>query len=291
MVRKVVLLGSPVAHSLSPVMQGAAFAAAELNWRYEAIEVDPQGLPAAIRRMRADGWAGANVTIPLKEKVLPLLDELDASASQTLACNTIVNEEGCLVGHNTDLPGFLRDLQAHWQDPRSGPSLILGAGGAARAVAFGLAQLGLDLRVIARSASRAASLAEDVRRGHPVEVTAFPWTPESFEQAAGRCRLIVNATPLGMLPLDRRPPWPEDVQLPPGAFVYDLVYTSRETPFVRQARLAGLEARSGAGMLLEQGALSYELWTGLSAPRERMRAALDSALEHAQAQESGVMDA
>ena len=285
--KKVVLLGSPVAHSLSPVMYGAAFVAAELDWHYEAIEVDPPGLPAAIRSMRADGWAGANVTIPLKEKVLPLLDELDASAAQTLASNTIVNEGGRLVGHNTDLPGFLRDLQVHWQVPRSGHSLILGAGGAARAVAFGLAQLGLELRVIGRSASRTESLAEDVRRAHPVEVTAFPWTPESFEQAAGQCRLVVNTTPLGMLPPDRRSPWPEDVQLPPDAFAYDLVYTSPETPFVRQARLACLEARSGAGMLLEQGALSYELWTGLAAPRERMRTALDSALEHTQAQAAG----
>lgn len=276
----VVLLGSPVTHSLSPAMHSAAFEAAGLDdWRYKPIEVPPEDLAAAIERMRAEGWAGANVTIPLKEAVVPLLDDLSPSAAQTSAVNTIVNERGYLVGHNTDSLGFLHDLRAHWQIPSTGQALILGAGGAARAVAFGLAQEGLDLRLIARSAGRARALAKDVQRNHPVEVRALAWTVESFEKAAGECLLVVNATPLGMLPADQMSPWPDDLQLPPAAFVYDLVYSSRETRLVQLARLSGLKAVSGAGMLLEQGALSYELWTGLRAPRERMRAALDSVLE------------
>lgn len=276
--KRVVLLGSPIAHSLSPAMQGAAFKAAALDWRYEAIEAGQQDLADVIRRMRADGWMGANVTIPLKEMVLPLLDELDASASETLAVNTIVTHGSSLVGHNTDLPGFVGDLQANWPIPSRGAALILGVGGAARAVAFGLARLGLDLRLIARSAERGEALAQAVRRIHPVDVQVFPWRRENFEDAAGRSVLVVNATPLGMPSVEQISPWPEQVRLPQSAFVYDLVYTPRVTPLVRQARRQGLQAVAGVGMLLEQGALAFELWTGREAPRDRMRTVLENAL-------------
>jgi shikimate dehydrogenase len=276
--RRVVLLGSPVAHSLSPAIQGAAFEATGLDWRYQAVEVDGRALPDAIRRMRAEGWAGANVTIPLKETVLPLLDDLDPSASETRAVNTIVARGSTLVGHNTDLPGFLRDLQANWPVPVGGAAMILGAGGAARAVAFGLARLGLDLRLISRSAGRGEALGHAVRRVQPVDVQTLPWRRGSFERAADGSVLIVNATPLGMLSLEEYSPWPDGLPLPPGACVYDLVYTPRATRFVRQARLAGLHAISGAGMLVEQGALAFELWTGREAPRDRMRAAMEGAL-------------
>ncbi|GMR10450.1 MAG: shikimate dehydrogenase [Anaerolineae bacterium] len=277
--KKFVLLGSPVAHSFSPAIQNAAFEAAGLDWRYEAMEVAPEELAAAIASMRADGWLGANVTIPHKEAVLPHLDEMDPSAIQTSAVNTIVNKEGHLVGHNTDLQGFMRDLGAHWRVPRTGRSFILGTGGAARAVTFGLAQEGLDLSLIARTASHAERLAEDLRRYHELELAVLPWARDSFAKAASQCALIVNATPLGMMPDVHRSPWPDDVALPPAAFIYDLVYSPRETRLVQQAQLSGLKAASGAGMLLEQAALSYELWTGLRAPRERMRAALGKALE------------
>ena len=277
--RKVVLLGSPIAHSYSPAIQNAAFNEAGLAWRYQAMEVAPEKLAATIASMRVDGWPGANVTIPFKESVLPLLDEIDASAIETSAVNTIVNKNGHLVGHNTDLRGFIRDLHTHWQAPRAGQSLILGAGGAARAVAFGLAREGLDLSLIARSVSRAERLAEDVRREFGVEVTALPWARESFVRASSQCTLLVNATPLGMMPHIQESPWPDGVPLPPDAFVYDLVYSPADTRLVQQAQQSGIKAVSGAGMLLEQAALSYELWTGLGAPRERMRAALGGALE------------
>lgn len=279
MVKKVVLLGSPVAHSFSPAVQNAAFNEAGLDWRYEAMEVAPEQLAATLANMRKHGWLGANVTLPHKEAVLSLLDELDPSAIQTSAVNTIVNKDGHLVGHNTDLRGFIRDLRAHWRFPRTGRSLILGAGGAARAVATGLAQEGLDLSLIARTASRAERLAEDVRRYHGVGVAVLPWVSDSFARAASQCTLIVNATPLGMMPNVQNSPWPGDVPLPPAAFVYDLVYSPREPRLVKRAQHSGLKAASGAGMLLEQAALSYELWTDLRAPRERMKAALGEALE------------
>lgn len=281
--KKVVLLGSPVAHSFSPTIQNAAFAEAGLKWRYQAMEVSPEMLAATIARIRADGWPGANVTIPFKEAVLPLLDEIDPSAVRTSAVNTIVNKDGHLVGHNTDLRGFMLDLRAHWQAPSAGRSLILGAGGAARAVAFGLAGAGLDLTLIARSTSRAERLAEDVGREAEVEVAVLPWARESFVSASVQSTLVVNATPLGMMPNIRKSPWPGDVPLPPAAFVYDLVYSPAETRFVKQAQQSGIGAVSGAGMLLEQAALSFELWTGLRAPQERMRAALGRRLERSSA--------
>ena len=277
--RRVVLLGSPVAHSLSPVIQNTAFEVSGLDWCYEAIETDVQGLEPAIQRMRADAWPGANVTIPLKEAVLPLLDELDPSAVEVSAVNTIVNEGGRLVGHNTDSLGFVRDLRAHWPVPAYGVAVILGAGGAARAVAAGLARQGLELLLISRSKERGEILANDIRRKHAGEVSVLPWNRESFARIPVQSVLIVNATPLGMAPADQDTPWPAEVPLPPGAAVYDLVYTPKETRFQQHARQSGLQSMSGGGMLLEQGALSYERWTGRRAPRRQMRAALRRAQE------------
>ena len=274
---KIVLLGSPVAHSISPAVQNAAFQTAGLDFRYEAMEVAPEELAVTIASMRKQGWRGANVTIPHKEVVLPLLDEIHPTAVQTSAVNTIQIKDGHLVGHNTDLLGFMRDLRSHWQVPKTARSLILGAGGGARAVSFGLAQEGFDLLLIARTATRAERVAEEIRRNYAVEVSILPWTGESFMRATSQCSLIVNATPLGMMPNDRTSPWPADVPLPPAAFIYDLVYSPRDTRLVQQARQAGLQAVSGAGMLLEQAVLSYELWTGLRAPRTQMREALEKA--------------
>ena len=206
------------------------------------------------------------------------VDEIHPTADQTNAVNTILNKDGHLVGHNTDLQGFMRDLRTKWQPQSTGRSLILGAGGGARAVAFGLAQEGLDLLFIARTAARVERVAEEIRRNSTVEVAILPWTEESFVKATSQCNLIVNATPLGMTPNSRTSPWPDDVPLPPAAFIYDLVYSPRDTRFVQQARQVGLQAVSGAGMLLEQASLSYEIWTGRRAPRLQMREALEKAL-------------
>ena len=283
--RKIVLLGFPVAHSLSPAIQNAAFEAAGLDIRYEAVEVSPEELAAVIATLRTSELMGANVTIPHKEAVLPLLDKIHPSAVLTSAVNTIVNSDGHLEGHNTDLKGFVRDLEANWKIPVNARSLILGAGGGARAVAFGLAQKGFDLLLIARNESRAEKVAEDIRRNYAADITTLPWNDESFATATGQCRLVVNATPLGMAPNDQASPWPSDVHFPPGAFIYDLVYSPRKTRLVQRARQAGLQALSGDGMLLNQATFAYELWVGRRAPRAEMREALDEVLEGPQFQE------
>ncbi len=133
---------------------------------------------------------------------------------------------------------------------------------------------------MARSLQRGRSLATDLERSTGVKLSVYPWLPESFEEAGEGCVLLVHATPIGMFPLQDASPWPVGVPLPPNAFVYDLVYRPSDTRLLQSARLAGLRAAGGAGMLLEQGALAFELWTGLPAPREPMRAALQLALEH-----------
>ncbi len=276
--RKIVLLGSPVAHSISPEIQNVAFQTSGLDIRYEALEVAPEELGSTLASLRANNWLGANVTIPYKEAILPLLDEIHPSADQAKAVNTIINNDGHLTGHNTDLRGFMRDLRVEWQPQGTGRSLILGAGGGARAVAFGLAEEGHNLLFIARTAARVERVVEEIRRDYAVEVEILPWTEGSFVKATSQCILIVNATPLGMTPNSQISPWPDDVPLPPTAFIYDLVYAPRDTRLVQQARQVGLQAVSGAGMLIEQAALSYEIWTGGSAPRVQMREALEKAL-------------
>jgi len=295
-----VLLGHPVEHSISPAIQAAAFNETGLDWIYEAIDIAPEALSEAVDRLRKGNWHGANVTIPHKHAVAPLLDVLADSAAQTSAVNTIARNANRLVGHNTDLPAFMKDLGSYFDlglrpdvdlgankinrsarldAPATGTGLILGAGGAARSVAFGLAQQGINLNIIARTVHTAQALAEDVLRIYSVDVDVSPWESESFAEARRDCTLVVNATPVGMLPYKQDTPWPAEVALPEHAFVYDLVYTPGETRLVRDARLAGLRAASGAGMLVEQAALSFELWTGIRAPRRTMRAALEQMLE------------
>lgn len=296
-----VLLGHPVGHSISPAMQSAAFDEMGLDWTYEAIDVAPGELLGAVDRLRNGVWRGANVTIPHKQAVIPLLDDLSQSALHTSTVNTIVRDDNRVVGHNTDLPAFMKDLGSYFDlglrpdvdlganknnraarldAPETGTGLILGAGGAARSVAFSLAQQGFNLKLIARTIRPAQALAEDVLRKTSVEVELLPWENDSFTDAGRDCSLVVNATPVGMLPHEQDTPWPSEIALPEKAFVYDLVYTPSETRLMRDARLAGLDAASGAGMLVEQGALSFELWTGIRAPRRTMRAALEAASEN-----------
>ena len=280
--RRFALFGHPVGHSQSPGMQRAAFEASGLDWTYEAVDIRSDELHSAGEQLRSGVWDGANVTIPHKQAMLNLVDDLADSAALTSAVNAIVRDGDRLIGHNTDMPAFLHDLHAHFNFPAQGSGLILGSGGAARAVAFGLAGRGMNLFLIARSGRAAADLAADLIQAYSIGVEVLPWEVASFPRIPVDCTLIVNATPVGMRPHVQESPWPADVPLPGTTFVYDLIYAPRETKFTREAQKAGHEAVSGAGMLVEQGALSFELWTGLHAPREAMRTALELAMERSQ---------
>ena len=254
-------------------MHQAALAEVGLNdWSYDATSVEPQHLGEAVARLRGNEYAGANVTVPHKETVIPFLDGLTPVAQAIGAVNTIIKKDGRLIGHNTDAAGFLADLHAHGVSLTHRTVLLLGSGGAARAVVAACAGVGASLRVAALEHPQA----ETLKTIAPLEI--FGWTSLDLLQASDGVALIVNTTPLGMSPKTEASPWMEDVPFPPEAFVYDCVYNPAETQLVRQAHAAGLGAATGLGMLVEQGALAFELWTGKPAARALMRRAAEEKL-------------
>jgi shikimate dehydrogenase len=274
------LLGSPVEHSLSPAMMTAAFGARAMDAVYLAFEVRPDALGAAVAGLRVLGARGLNVTLPHKETVVPLLDELASSARTVGAVNTIVVERGRLIGHNTDASGFVEALREAEADPLGGHAVLLGAGGAARAVAAGLARAGAaSITIAGRAEARAQEIVTSLRARSPGPV--FRATSlESDALCDARTTLLVNCTPAGMdggpdgdalaasLPLD---------ELPASATVVDLVYRPLETPLLARAEARGVATLGGLTMLLHQGAAAFHLWTGRVAPLDAMRRALDSA--------------
>jgi len=266
------LIGRPVAHSLSPAMRNAPFTKLGLPHRYEAKETADDQLAATLDRMRREGDVlGANVTIPHKETVLRLLDEVDDGARRIGAVNTIVSRGARLIGYNTDKHGFEKALEtqarrASWRDgfPFDGDRiLILGAGGAARACALSLLEHGNNVDIANRDPARADALARSIEvEGRQPHVVAWPRGPEPGDA-------VVNATPLGLNGEEAL----EDVQLP--KWVIDLVPTAAETPLVKRAKATDdVTVVDGLSMLLYQAARSFELWTGVPAPLEVMRAAL-----------------
>jgi shikimate dehydrogenase len=268
--RLVLLLGDPVAHSASPAMQNAAFAAQGDALLYAAVRVPARKLGAAVRSLRDLGAAGANVTVPHKQGVLRHLDALHPAARAVGAVNTIVDERGRLVGHNTDGAGALDALREAGCEPRGARCLVLGAGGTGRAVAHALAAASAQVRVANRSPAPAASLARALGG------EAVPWSPAALREAVRASDVVVHATTLGME--GRATPLPA-ATLRPKLVVLDAVYRPGGSPLVRAARRRGCVAVPGERMLLHQGARAYALWTGRPAPVGIMRQALHAALE------------
>ena len=251
--------GHPVGHSRSPAMQNAALAALGLDWVYVPFDVAPADVLAALSGLRALGLVGVNVTVPLKEAVLPLLDEVDEDARLIGSVNTVHNLGGSLKGYSTDGAGFLRSLEAVGQPTQNRQALVLGAGGSARAVLFALASRGCHCRIANRTATRAEALAYDVNHWFPGAASVVGWGAP-----AGGFDLLVNTTTLGMTPNEDALP-----ALPPGAFdakpfVYDLIYSPARTRLLTMAATAGCGTMNGVKMLVWQGALSLALWTGLA---------------------------
>ncbi len=275
----IVILGHPVHHSVSPAMQGAAFAALGLPHRVVAVDVPPAELPAAIARFRSGEWAGGNVTIPHKRAVLALLDEVTDTAALLGAANTIINRDGRLVGDNTDAAGFTADLDLHAVDPRGAPVLVFGTGGSARAVAYALLQRGAaEVRLLGRNIAQGAQLARELHAVTGGRLINFAWTPTDLGDASHGCVLAVNCTPLGMTPNIYTTPWFQVVPFGGKPFIYDLVYNPAQTLLLRQALSHGLQCATGLGMLVQQGALAFQRWTGSAAPVAIMRAAAEAKL-------------
>lgn len=276
------LIGFPLEHSLSPRVQQAALDYALLKGSYDLFPIEPDdltGLRELLGRLRSGEISGLNVTIPHKQNVIPLLDALTLEAQAIGAVNTIVRKEGKLLGANTDAPGFLADLkeafpQRPWEQVKRKHALVLGAGGAARAVVYALLSDGWQVTLAARRIEQAQALAEDMA-GLRGCVTAIALQPGVLQPLVHEVTLLVNTTPLGMYPHVDACAWPQELALPPQAAVYDLVYNPRETLLLCAARAAGLPAAGGLGMLLAQAALAFEIWTNISVPRPVWAAAVE----------------
>jgi shikimate dehydrogenase len=262
-VKLVGLIGHPLAHSVSPAFQQAAFDDLGLDVRYEAWDTLPEGLPQRVQAVRGVAVLGANITVPHKEAVIALLDDLDTDARAIGAVNTVVNRSGDLVGYNTDVTGFERACEEAGIDLALRPALVVGAGGAARAVVYALTRADVrSITVINRRIDRARHLAIDLGVGCDSLAEVAPSLLRSAQ-------LVVNATPLGMLHGSQDLPL-EPRRLSPGCYVVDLVANPLETAFLRAAREAGCQALGGLSMLVHQGAQSFRLWTGHLPSIERM---------------------
>ena len=275
MTKRVVLIGHPVAHSLSGAMQQAAFDSAGIDARYELWDRAPIGLADAINEVRGDEFLGANVTIPHKERVVPMIDKLTEEAQATGAVNTLTREGRRLVGHNTDVPGFeaaLDKLVGRQKMPRN--AVVLGAGGGARAVVYGLIRAGFQrIIVFNRHLHRAEGLVKFFGRSAAhMDLKAMPWHESIIESELAKAKVLINATSIGLA---------SDVSPIPGEvitadlLVLDLIYN--RTRLLRDAESAGAMANDGETMLLHQGAAAFSLWTGQQAPLEVMSEALAAA--------------
>lgn len=271
------LIGWPVSHSHSPAMHNAAAQALGLDLVYVALPVTPERVSTAVAGLPALGIRGVNVTVPHKQAVLPLLDELDTAVSLIGAVNTIVidPETGQLHGHNTDWRGFLADLASHQIEVQGRGSFILGAGGSARAIAYALATAGGRVHILARRPSQAQEIAHALGPHFPHEHLSYHDLRELPQLVAQwPAPLVINTTPLGMVPDIDRSVWPDNLPFPADGVAYDLVYNPATTRFMRQAEARGAQAVNGLGMLLHQGALAFELWTGRKPDTAVMQAAL-----------------
>jgi len=266
------LIGDPVEHSMSPAMQNAAFRKLELDYIYVPFRVKSTELGQAIAGMRALNIRGLNVTAPHKVAVVQFLDELDHLAEKIGAVNTIVNDDGVLTGYNTDATGFLQALLEREIEPAGKRVVILGAGGAARAIAFILAERGATLVILNRALELdwAEELALRLSATFNKKIEALALNQENLMPALDKADILVNATSVGMAPIVNETPVPADL-LHPNLIVYDIVYNPVKTRLLREAEVVGASTIGGVDMLVWQGALAFEKWTSVKAPAELMK--------------------
>jgi shikimate dehydrogenase len=266
------VIGDPIAHSLSPTMQNAAFEAWKLDAVFLAFKVAPAQVENALRGMRALGICGLNVTMPDKNAVIPFLDEVDETAKFLGSVNTILNDEGKLRGFSTDGSGAHHALEQNGVTLSGKKLVLLGAGGAAKAIAFTLSKEVGELVLLNRTPAKTDALAETINQKFHKKVTAGALSPNAIEKSLQTADILINATSVGMHPRSSeslvKPEW-----LKPSLTVMDIVYNPLETKLVKDAKAAGARVISGVEMLIYQGAASFEVWTGKPAPVEVMRKA------------------
>lgn len=275
MTRKVALIGKPLRRTHSPVMHNAAFARFGIEAGYELREISPDRLDEFVDEARGAEWIGFQVTAPYKQAIVPFLDRVEASAGQIDAVNSVAREDdGRLVGFNTDAPGFISAVRGAGIEITGARAVVAGAGGAARAVCWGLLTEGAAEVVIAnRTFARAAALAESLSSFG--QVTAVPLEDAALGTVLARCQLAVNATTVGM---SSGGVVFNVAYLGDEAAVFDLVYVPPVTPLVAAAHQRGLRVRNGLDMLVNQAAIAFERWTGVAGAGTVMREALEASL-------------
>lgn len=280
--QRVGIIGWPVAHSVSPAMHNAAFEALGMKWRYELWPTPADAIEDRVAQLRTAEFAGANVTIPHKQAVIPLLDEVMDAAAVVGAVNTIVAVNDTLIGYNTDVAGIGWALEQNRVAPVGWHTVVLGAGGAARAALYALhASDAASITVFNRTPERAADLVSELQPHLPgVELTSASLSEVSrLDGVLARADLLINATSVGMHPNVEESPFLVEVELPDHIVVFDMVYNPQQTRLLRQANIMGARTIGGLDMLVGQGAEAFKLWTGRTPPVDLMHQAALGALE------------
>jgi shikimate dehydrogenase len=267
------VIGDPIEHTLSPCMQNAAFEASGLDYVFLAFKVKPSCVPDAVSGIRALNFRGLNVTMPHKHSVMAYLDRIDLSAQLIDSVNTILNKENLLFGFNTDGVGALKALKENGVELKGRKVLLLGAGGAARAIAYAMAKEADELAVLNRTVKQATALARILEKSANKKIASGSLSHSDIQKNLRDSDILINATSIGMKPHPE-----ETLVLPkllhPNLSVMDIVYNPLETQLVKDAKAAGSKVVSGVEMLIYQGAAAFEIWTGKSAPVEVMRKAV-----------------
>lgn len=266
------IIGNPLTHSLSPIMHNKALEDLGLNYVYVPFPVEKHRLHEVVQALRVLGIAGVNVTIPFKEEIVKYLDDLSDEARACRAVNVVKNRQGRLEGHNTDGPGFMAALKEAGITPGGWKTVVLGAGGAARAIAYQLARAKVrNLTLVNRTLGKAQQLAAFIQCQTGVRTRALGWNGDAVKQAVCEADLLVNTTSIGMFPRGEEMPPLDPEWFKPELVVSDVVYNPVETRLLAVARRRGLRTVDGVGMFIHQGALALEIFTGVKAPVSLMR--------------------
>lgn len=276
------IIGDPIEHVMAPAINNAAFRELGLDFVLVPFRVKKEAVGKAIEGMRALNMRGLTVTIPHKVAVIPFLDELDGLARKIGAVNTIVNDDGVLTGYNTDAAGFLQALLEKGVEPKGKNVVILGAGGASRAVSFILAERESDVVILNRTLDRAKELANRLSENFGKKVRTLKLDRENLAREVREADILVNATSVGMSPNIDETPVTADILSKarnPRLVVFDIVINPIKTRLLREAEEAGAQTIRGLEMLVWQGVVAFEKWTGLRAPFELMKEEVIKALE------------
>ncbi|MCS7095488.1 MAG: shikimate dehydrogenase [Nitrososphaerota archaeon] len=271
------VIGDPIEHSLSPAMHNAAFRHLGLDAVFVAFRVDRKNLEHAVKGIRSLGIAGVNVTMPHKTAIISYLDELNKEAEFVGAVNTVLNAEGKLVGFNTDGIGAVRALKESGLTLKGKKIVLIGAGGAGKAIAFQLAQEACELRILNRDGEKAKQLAAKLERKFNTKILGNSLSQATLKECIKDADVLINATSVGMQPNHNQTPVDREL-LKPGLTVMDIVYNPVETRLIREAKSAGANVVYGTEMLIFQGAASFEIWWKTPAPVDVMRKALSDKL-------------